>query len=342
MSFKKICKIPTKEEIIDLLPLDNKLKTIKQKNDEEIKNILASKSNKMLIIIGPCSADSEKSVCEYLEMIYKINEQVKDKLFIVPRIYTSKPRTTGDGYKGMIHQPNINNEPNMKEGILAIRKLDIKIISEYGFPIADEMLYTSTYPFIEDLLSYVAIGARSVENQHHRLIASGIDCAVGMKNPMSGDISVMLNAISTAQKSHNFIYDNYEVDTTGNPFSHSILRGGIDLEGNHFHNYHYESLLNIINLYNKTELINKSIIIDTNHSNSGKLFYKQPTIVKDVLNSISKNKELKNIVKGFMIESYIKEGNDPTGKTYGKSITDPCISIETTKELLFNIAESLD
>ena len=341
MSFKKISKIPTKEEIFNLLPLDKTLKNIKEKNDKEIKNILSSKSNKMLVIIGPCSADSEKSVCEYLDMLYKINEQVKEKLFIVPRIYTSKPRTTGDGYKGMIHQPNINNEPNIKEGIIAIRKLDIKIIKDYGFPIADEMLYTSTYPFMEDLLSYVAIGARSVENQHHRLIASGIDCAVGMKNPTSGDVSVMLNAISTAQKSHNFIYDGYEVDTTGNPFAHSILRGGIDLCGNNFSNYHYENLLNVEKLYNNTDLSNKTIIIDTNHSNSGKLFYKQPSIVKDVLNSISKNNSIKNIVKGFMIESYIKEGNDPTGKTYGKSITDPCISIETTKELLFNLADNI-
>lgn len=341
MSFKKICKIPTKEEIFDLLPLDKTLKNIKKENDEQIKNILSSKSNKMLVIIGPCSADSEKSVCEYLDMLYKINEQVKEKLFIVPRIYTSKPRTTGDGYKGMIHQPNINNEPNMKDGIIAIRKLDIKIIKDYGFPIADEMLYTSTYPFIEDLLSYVAIGARSVENQHHRLIASGIECAVGMKNPMSGDISVMLNAVNTAQKSHNFIYDGYQVDTTGNPFAHSILRGGVDLCGNNFSNYHYENLLNIENLYSNIDVSNKSIIIDTNHSNSGKLFYKQPEIVNDVLNSMSKNNKLKNIIKGFMIESYIKEGNDPTGKTYGKSITDPCISIETTKELLFNLANNI-
>ncbi len=341
MSFKKICKMPTKEEIFDLLPLDDKLKNIKNKNDIEIKNILCSKSNKMLVIIGPCSADSEKSVCEYLEMLYKINEQVKEKLFIVPRVYSSKPRTTGDGYKGMIHQPNINNEPTMKGGIIAIRSLDIKIIKDYGFAIADELLYTSTYPFIEDLLSYVAIGARSVENQQHRLIASGIECAVGMKNPMSGDISVMLNAINTAQKSHNFIYEGYEVDTTGNPFAHSILRGGVDLNGNNFPNYHYESLLDVANIYDKSDLLNKAIIIDTNHSNSGKLFYKQPSIVADVLNSICKNNDLKNIIKGFMIESYIQEGSDPTGKTYGKSITDPCISIETTKKLLFNLAEKI-
>ena len=341
MSFKKISKIPTKEEILEILPLDDKLKNIKQKNDEEIKDILSKKSNKMLVIIGPCSADSEKSVCEYLEMLYKINEKVKEKLFIVPRIYSSKPRTTGDGYKGMIHQPNIDNEPTMKEGILAIRKLDIKIIKDYNFPIADEMLYTSTYPFLEDLLSYVAIGARSVENQHHRLIASGIDCAVGMKNPMNSDIKVMLNAINTAQKEHNFMYDGYEVDTTGNKFAHGILRGGVDLDGNNFNNYHYESLLKVHKMYYETDLSNKSIIIDTNHSNSGKLYYKQPEIVKDVLKSINKNKDLKDMIKGFMIESYIQEGNDITGKTYGKSITDPCISIETTKDLLFNLADSI-
>ncbi|WP_250277966.1 3-deoxy-7-phosphoheptulonate synthase [[Clostridium] colinum] len=339
MSFKKISKIPTKEEIFDLLPLDKNLKNIKLQNDKEIKNILSSKSNKMLVIIGPCSADNEKSVCEYLDMLYKINEQVKEKLFIVPRIYTSKPRTTGDGYKGMIHQHNINSSPSMKDGIIAIRKLDIKIIKNYGFPIADEMLYTFSYPFFEDLLSYVAIGARSVENQQHRIMASGIDCAIGMKNPINGDISTMFNAIYTAQKTHNFIYDGYEVNTTGNIFTHGILRGSVDLDGNHCPNYYYESLLNIANLYNKSNLKNKSLIIDANHSNSGKVFYKQPEIVKDVLKSINKNNDLKNIIKGFMIESYIKEGSDCTGKTYGKSITDPCLNIDDTKKLLFNLAE---
>ena len=341
MSFNKLYKIPSKEDILNMLPLDNHLKNIKQKNDEEIKNILSSKSNKMLVIIGPCSADNKKSVYEYLEMLYKIKEEVKEKLFIVPRIYTSKPRTTGEGYKGMLHQPNINNKESIKDGIIAIRELDIKIIKDFGFAIADEMLYTSTYPFFEDLLSYVAIGARSVENQHHRLIASGIDCAVGMKNPMCGDISVMLNAINTAQKEHNFIYDNYEVNTTGNLFAHAILRGGVDLLGNNFSNYEYDNLLKTLDLYNKTDLKNKSLIIDVNHSNSGKIFSKQPLIVKDVLNSINKNVNIKNIVKGFMIESYIKEGNDPTGKTYGKSITDPCINIETTRELLLNLAENI-
>lgn len=341
MSFKKISKILTKEEILNLLPLDQNLKAKKLNHDKEIKNILSSKSNKMLVIIGPCSADNEKAICEYLEMLYKINEKVKEKLFLIPRIYTSKPRTTGEGYKGMLHQPNVNNIPSISEGIIAIRKLDIKIIKDYGFPIADEMLYTSTYPFFEDLISYVAIGARSVENQHHRLIASGIECAVGMKNPMSSDISVMLNAINTAQKEHNFIYDGYEVNTTGNIFAHGVLRGGVDLNGNHFSNYHYEDLLNVSNVYNSLNLQNNALIIDTNHSNSGKLFYKQPDIVKDVISSVNKNKDLKKIVKGFMIESYIKEGSDPTGQTYGKSVTDPCINIETTKKLLFYLADNI-
>lgn len=341
MSFKKISKIPSQEEIKQILPLNKHLETIKKLNDEQIKDIISDKSDKKIVIIGPCSADSEKSVCEYLEKLLKIKEQVQSKLFIVPRIYTSKPRTTGDGYKGMIHQPNINNKPTMKEGILSIRKLDIKIINNYGFPIADEMLYTSTYPFIDDLLSYVAIGARSVENQHHRLIASGIDCAVGMKNPMSSDISVMLNAISTAQKNHNFIYDGYEVNTTGNSFAHSILRGGINLLGEHFPNYHYDSLLNVINMYKSLNLKNPAIIVDTNHSNSGKLYYKQPSIALNVVKSMNKNSDIKNIVKGFMIESYLKEGNDPTGKTYGKSITDACINIETTKQLLLDLCENL-
>ena len=282
MSFNKIDKIPSKEELLYMLPLDNNLKKIKQKNDTEIKNILSSKCNKMLIIVGPCSADNEKSVYEYLEMLYKIKEEVKDKLFIVPRIYTSKPRTTGTGYKGMLHQPNINDKESIKNGIIAIRKFDIKIIKDFGFPIADEMLYTSTYTFFEDLLSYVAIGARSVENQHHRLISSGIDCAIGMKNPMCGDISVMLNAINTAQLKHNFIYNEYEVETTGNLFAHGILRGGIDLKGNNFPNYTYDNLLNVFDLYNKTSLKNKSLIIDVNHSNSGKIFSKQPTIIEKV------------------------------------------------------------
>lgn len=341
MSFNKIRKIPTKKEIFSILPISEKIKNIKIKNDEEIKNILSSKSNKLLIIIGPCSADNKDSICNYLEKLYKINEQVKEKLFLLPRIYTSKPRTIGKGYKGMIHQPDINNEPNITEGILAIRKLDIKIINDYGFPIADELLYTSTYSFIEDLLSYVTIGARSVESQHHRIIASGINCAVGMKNPMCGDLSVMLNSIKTAQLSHNFIYEGYEVQTSGNIFTHGILRGGINLEGNHFANYYYESLIKIYDLYTKANLNNNAIIIDTNHSNSGKLFYKQPYIVKDVLKSMNKDKNIKKLIKGFMIESYIEEGSDPSGKTYGKSITDPCISIKDTENLLLNLAYNI-
>lgn len=341
MSFKKICKIPTKQELFNLLPLSQNLKDIKQKNDQQIKDILASKIDKMLIVIGPCSAHDEKALFAYLDMLYKISEQTKEKLFIIPRIYTSKPRTTGQGYKGMLHQPDLLSSPSIKDGIFAVRNLDLKIIKDYGFAIADEMLYTSTYPYIEDLLSYVAIGARSVENQEHRLIASGIDCAVGMKNPMCGNLSVMFNAINTGQNGHNFMYDGFEVETDGNYFCHGVLRGFVDNDNNHFSNYSYDSLLKTVQLYENQKLKNKSLIIDTNHSNSGKRFDKQKDVIKDVINSIKKDNSIKKIVKGFMIESYIEEGADEKGTVFGKSVTDPCIGIQETKKILFDLADRL-
>lgn len=341
MSFKKIHKIPTKQELFDLLPLSQNLKNIKQKNDQQIKNILSSKSDKMLVVIGPCSVHDEKAIFTYLDMLYKINQQTKEKLFIIPRIYTSKPRTTGKGYKGMLHQHNFLDTPSIKNGIFAVRNLDLKIIQDYGFAIADEMLYTSTYPYIDDLLSYVAVGARSVENQEHRLFASGINCAVGIKNPMCGNLSVMFNAINTAQNGHNFMYDGFEVETEGNFFCHGILRGFVDNNNNHFSNYSYDNLLKAIELYENENLKNKSLIIDTNHSNSGKIFDKQKDVVKDVVNSIKKDSSIKKIVKGFMIESFIEEGSDENGTVFGKSVTDPCIGIEETKKILFDLADKL-
>lgn len=341
MSFTKVQKMLSTEEVLEMLPIDENIKKVKSKNDEKIKKIISGEDDKKLVVIGPCSVDNEKAILHYLEELAKIREIVKDKLFLVPRIYTGKPRTTGDGYKGFIHQKSLEHIPSMKEGILNARKLNIDIIKTYEFPIADELLYTFTYPFMEDLISYVAIGARSVENQQHRLLASGIESAVGMKNPMSGDINVMLNAISSAQKSHNFIYDGYEVDTTGNSFSHAILRGALALDGSHVPNYSYQNLLDIAEKYEATDVKNRAIIVDANHSNSGKDFKKQPSVIKDVLNSMQKDDKLKNIIKGFMIESYLKEGTDVTGKTYGKSITDGCISIDTTKSLLLDIAENI-
>ncbi len=339
MSFEKKHKMLLSWELKEKYPLDDSLKKIKQTNDNAIKNILNGTDDRKLVIIGPCSIDSEKAILCYLEKLYKIKEKIEEKLFIVPRIYSSKPRTTGQGYKGYIHQMGLEANPSMLEGIQNTRELNIKIIKDYGFGIADEMLYTFICPYFDDLLSYVAIGARSVEDQQHRILASGLDCCVGFKNPMSGDISVMLNGIKSAQHKHNFIYDGYEVDTTGNSYSHAILRGAF-YKNNHIPNYKYETLLNIAKEYGNIEAHNKAIIVDANHSNSAKDFKRQPYIIKEVIDSIKKDENLRNIIKGFMIESYIEEGFDTSGKVFGKSITDGCIDIETTKRLLFDMADS--
>jgi len=342
MSFKNIRKIPLPEEIIAMTPLSENLKKDKEIKDKEIKDIFLGKSNKLAVIIGPCSADNEISVCDYMLRLAKVNEKVKDKLYIIPRVYTNKPRTTGEGYKGMVHQPNPEKAANMLEGILSIRKLYIKVIEETGFPIADEMLYPSNLPFVSDILSYIAIGARSVENQQHRLTASGIDVPVGMKNPTSGDLSVMFNSIQAAHAKHDFLYQGYEVSTSGNPFAHAIMRGSVNKHGDNIPNYHYEDLTRAIEMYKKRGFENPAIIVDTNHANSKKCFYEQPRIVKEVLNSKRYNKDINEMVKGFMIESYIEEGNQKIDEhIYGKSITDPCLGWNDTEELLYYMAEKL-
>ncbi|MBR1445290.1 MAG: 3-deoxy-7-phosphoheptulonate synthase [Firmicutes bacterium] len=342
MSFTNIRKIPTPEEILEMEPFPADLKAIKEKNDAEIKDILSGKVNKLLVIIGPCSADNENSVCDYISRLKKINDKVKDKLFIVPRIYTGKPRTTGEGYKGMLHQPDPEKTPNMLEGILSIRRMDIRAIKETGFPIADEMLYPTNLPYVEDLLSYIAVGARSVENQLHRLASSGINVPVGMKNPTSGDLTVMFNSIQAANAKHNFFYHAHEVLTSGNPFAHAILRGSVNKHGDNVPNYHYEDLSRATEMYNKKGFPNPAIIIDTNHSNSKKRYFEQPRIVKEVLFSRKYNPKISAIVKGFMIESYIEPGNQKVDENiYGKSITDPCLGWSETEELLFYMAENV-
>lgn len=341
MSFKYINKIPSPEEIISDIPLSSELIDLKSKRDSEIKKIFEGTSNKFLLVIGPCSADFEDSVCEYVSKLSKVQEKVKDKIVIIPRIYTNKPRTTGEGYKGMMHQPNLKEKPNVTEGIKSIRKLHIRAMKESGLPAADEMLYPENYPYVEDLLSYVAIGARSVENQQHRLTVSGMNIPAGMKNPTSGDISVMFNSIKAAQISHNFIYNSYEVETTGNPLAHAILRGAVNQHGECIPNYHYENLSMVAEEYDKRGYKNPAIIVDTNHSNSMKKFDEQTRIANEVIHSKLHSPALNKLVKGLMIESYLVEGRQDNREVYGKSITDPCIGWEETEKLIYNIADKL-
>ena len=293
-----------------------------------------------MLVIGPCSADREDAVLEYILRLRKVQEQVKDKIVIVPRIYTNKPRTTGDGYKGMLHQPDPNEKPDMLKGIIAIRQIHMRAIEETGFSCADEMLYPENYRYLNDVLSYVAVGARSTENQQHRLTASGLTIPVGMKNPTGGDISVMMNAIVAGQHAHTFIYRGWEVESTGNPLTHAILRGYVDQYGRSLPNYHYEDLAMLCEQYAKRDLANPAVIIDANHANSGKRFDEQPRIVKDVLHSCRHNSDIKKLVKGFMVESYLEDGNQPVGGgVYGKSITDPCLGWNKTEKLILDLAE---
>jgi len=342
MSFKYLTKIISEHDIKEKIPLSKSLKDIKDKRDEEIKSVFESKNNKFLLIIGPCSADNEKAVYEYVTKLSKVQEKVNEKIILIPRIYTNKPRTTGIGYKGMLHQPDPNKNPDISEGIIAIRNLHIKVIEESNLTSADEMLYPQNYPYLDDILSYVAVGARSVENQYHRLTASGIDCPVGMKNPSSGDLDVMFNSIKAAQVEHNFIFKDYSVLTTGNPYAHAILRGYVTNEGEHRPNYHYEDLIKACEFYKKSNLKNPAIIIDTNHSNSGKKYKEQIRIANEILYSRSYNKDLRNIVKGLMIESYLEEGSQKIGENiYGKSITDPCLGWNDSEKLILDIAEKL-
>ena len=340
MDFKR--KLPIPQDIKAQYPLDAALAAIKAKRDEEIKAIFEGKDNRFLLIIGPCSADHDDSVIDYISRLRTVQEKVADKIYIIPRIYTNKPRTTGDGYKGMLHQPDPNKESDMLKGVVAIRNLHIRAIRETGFTCADEMLYPENHRYISDLLSYVAIGARSVENQKHRLTASGLDIPVGMKNPTAGDLSVMMNSITAAQHAHTFIYRGWEVESHGNPHAHAILRGYVNKHGQSLPNYHYEDLNHLAEIYAKSGLENPAVVVDTNHANSGKKWAEQPRIAKEVLHSCRHSVDVKKIVKGLMIESYIEDGaQKPEECTYGKSITDPCLGWEKTEKLILDMAEVL-
>ncbi len=340
MSFEFIKRLPTPAEIRESYPFPEKLAALKQQRDREIGDVITGKSNKFLVIIGPCSADNEDSVCDYINRLAKVNERVKDKLILIPRIYTNKPRTTGEGYKGIVHQPNPEKQPDFLAGLIAMRKMHIRAVEESGLTAADEMLYPENWRYISDILSYVAIGARSVEDQQHRLTASGFDVAAGMKNPLSGDMSVMLNSVYAAQHPHSFIYRGWEVTTTGNALTHTVLRGAVNKHGNNVPNYHYEDLNRLLEMYLKMDLLNPACVIDANHSNSGKQFEQQIRITKEVMHSRKLNGDIHKLVKGVMIESYIEEGCQKVGGgIYGKSITDPCLGWEDSERLIYEIAE---
>ncbi len=338
MNFKR--KLPTPQEIKAMYPITDELAEIKAKNDKEIQDIFTGKSSKLALVIGPCSADREDAVIDYICRLRKVQDKVQDKIVIIPRIYTNKPRTTGDGYKGMLHQPDPNESPDMLKGVIAIRKLHMKAMEETGFSCADEMLYPENHRYLSDLLSYVAVGARSVENQQHRLTASGLDIPVGMKNPTSGDLSVMMNSITAGQHSHTFIYRGWEVESSGNPMTHAILRGYVNKHGQSLPNYHYEDLVHLLELYGKTNLQNPGVVVDTNHANSGKKWAEQVRISKEILHSTRVNPDVFKLVKGLMIESYIEDGCQKAEEgIYGKSITDPCLGWEKTERLILDIAD---
>lgn len=341
MGMRINAELPLPADLKAEYPLSDKIIKIKEKRDAEIRDIFTGKSDKFIVIVGPCSADNEDAVCEYVNRLARVNEKVSDCLMIIPRIYTNKPRTTGEGYKGMLHQPDPDKAPDLLAGIIAIRKMHIRAIEETGLTAADEMLYPENRSYLDDILSYEAIGARSVENQQHRLTASGMNIPIGMKNPTSGDFFVMLNSVIAAQHSHSFIYRGMDVTTDGNDLAHVILRGGVDKYGTCNPNYHYEDLVRLLSLYQKMELKNPAAIIDANHSNSNKKFKEQIRITSEILHSRSYNPELKKLIKGVMIESYLEEGNQKIcpDMIYGKSITDPCLGWEDTERLIYEIAE---
>ena len=335
-------KLPIPQEVKELYPLTAQMEQVKAKRDQSIRDVFEGKSDKFILIIGPCSADHSEPVLEYISRLRKIEEQVSDKIIIIPRIYTNKPRTTGQGYKGMLHQPDPDAKPDMYKGIVAIRELHLAALRDYDFSCADEMLYPENYRYLSDLLSYVAVGARSVENQQHRLTASGVGAPVGMKNPTGGDLGVMMNSIVAAQSSHTFIYRGWEVTSDGNPYAHAILRGYIDYAGRSTSNYHYEDLLRVKELYEKSNLVNPSVIVDTNHNNSGKQYLEQIRIAKDIVYSRNQNADIKRLVKGLMIESYLEDGACKAEEhIFGKSITDPCLGWEKTENLIFDLADKL-
>lgn len=340
MNFSR--KLPIPKEIKELYPLSDEIKSVKAARDAEIANVFTGKSNKFLLIIGPCSADNEESVMDYIHRLARVQEQVKDKILIIPRIYTGKPRTTGTGYKGMLHQPDPAKGEDMLEGLIAIRKLHTRAIAETKLTCADEMLYPENYRYLSDLLSYVAVGARSVEDQHHRLVASGMECAVGMKNPMSGALSVMFNSIQAAQVKQTFIYRGWEVTSDGNPLCHAILRGATNKHNQNISNYHYEDLRLCYEMYAERNLLNPAVIVDTNHSNSGKQYLEQIRIANEVLHSMRHSQDINGMVKGLMIESYIEDGAQKVEDgVYGKSITDPCLGWEKSEKLILSIADQL-
>ncbi|MDO4462936.1 MAG: 3-deoxy-7-phosphoheptulonate synthase [Bacillota bacterium] len=340
MSFEFIKKLPTPDEIKEQFPLPKELAQLKMERDAEIRDVITGKSNKFLVIIGPCSADNEDAVCDYISRLAKVNEKVKDKLILIPRIYTNKPRTTGEGYKGIVHQPDPEKKSDFLAGLIAMRKMHIRAIAESGLTAADEMLYPDNWGYVSDILSYVAIGARSVEDQQHRIVVSGFDVPAGMKNPTSGDLTVMLNSVYAAQHPHSFIYRGWEVQTQGNELAHTILRGATNKHGRNLPNYHYEDLNLLLSLYNERDLKHPATLIDANHSNSNKEFSQQIRIVKEVMHSRKLNSDIHQLVKGVMIESYIEEGCQKVGGgIYGKSITDPCLGWEASEQLIYDIAE---
>ena len=335
-------KLPIPQEVKKEYPLTERMAAVKAARDSGIRDVFDGSSDKFILIIGPCSADHSEPVLEYISRLRRLEEQVSDKILIIPRIYTNKPRTTGQGYKGMLHQPDPEAKPDMYKGIVAIRALHLAALRDYDFSCADEMLYPENYRYLSDLLSYVAIGARSVENQQHRLTASGIGAPVGMKNPTGGDLGVMMNSIVAAQSSHTFIYRGWEVTSEGNPYAHAILRGYVDYAGRSVSNYHYEDLLRVEELYEKLNLANPSVIVDTNHNNSDKKYLEQIRIAKDIVHSRNENADIKRLVKGLMIESYLEDGAQGAGEhVFGKSITDPCLGWEKTERLILEIAEKL-
>ena len=335
-------KLPIPMEVKKQYPLTDELAKVVESRNAEITDVFTGKSDKFVLVIGPCSADNDESVLDYIHRLRVIQDKVSDKILIIPRIYTNKPRTTGDGYKGMLHQPNPNEEPDMLKGIVAIRHLHMQALKDTGFTCADEMLYPENHRYLNDILGYVAVGARSVENQQHRLTASGLKIPVGMKNPTSGDISVMMNSITAAQHSHTFIYRGWEARSHGNPTAHAILRGYVNKHGQSMPNYHYEDLLHLHEAYAATDLANPAVIIDTNHANSGKKYLEQPRIAKEVLHSMRHNSDIRNMVKGLMIESYIEDGAQKIGECiYGKSITDPCLGWDKTEKLILDMADVL-
>lgn len=336
-------KLPIPKEIKEEYPVTEEMKACRDARVNELKDIFSGKSDKFVLVIGPCSADHEESVMDYIGRLRTVQDKVADQIMIVPRIYTNKPRTTGDGYKGMLHQPDPNSEPDLLKGILSIRRLHMRALAETGFGCADEMLYPENHRYLSDLLAYVTVGARSVENQQHRLTASGLDIPVGMKNPTCGDISVMMNSITAAQHSHMFLYRGWEVKSAGNPYAHAILRGYVDTKGQSTPNYRYEDLIHLCEMYDNSGLSNPAVIVDTNHANSGKRYLEQVRIAKEVLNTCRHSADVKRLVKGLMIESYIEDGAQKIGadEVYGKSITDPCLGWEKTERLIYDIADAL-